>query len=292
MSTDHVRHTGYWESYEASELSFPWFCSGSLTTIILLSCQWGTTVELVMWSSATQTSTASYDSLLYWIKLCWMSVCVKMFNVHVSAVSIMYFFLALFFKLNVNKKQKTLGGKRRHCLRLVSKQKWWSFLLTKVLTCSSVILLAFSPVVSFHREFSLSPVKEILISFCPKPGIGLPLRMAYEYALGTASVSPDHITSFLPCAWLKKQNPEFTGVRKNSAAFKSLSVEKIKALTCTQRQCRWCCFIIISSKPLIHSSYTSVVEDKSTLGENGASAWIGGSSGNMFHIRMCVLLKV
>lgn len=63
-----------------------------------------------------------------------------------------------------------------------SKQNWWSFLLTKVLTFSSVILLAFSPVVSFHREFSLSPVKETLISFCPKPGIGLPLRMANEHA--------------------------------------------------------------------------------------------------------------
>lgn len=66
-----------------------------------------------------------------------------------------------------------------------SKQNWWSFLLTKVLTFSSVILLAFSPVVSFHREFSLSPVKETLISFCPKPGIGLPLRMANEHASRT-----------------------------------------------------------------------------------------------------------
>lgn len=64
-----------------------------------------------------------------------------------------------------------------------SKQNWWSFLLTKVLiffVC--VIFLAFSPVVSFHREFSLSPVKETLMSFFPKPGIGLPFRMAYECA--------------------------------------------------------------------------------------------------------------
>lgn len=155
----------------------------------------------------TRTSTASCDSLLYWIKLCWMSVCVKMFNVHVSAVSIMYCFLALFFKLNVNKKQKTLGGKRRHCLRLVSKQKWWSFLLTKVLTFSSVILLAFSPVVSFHGEFSLSPVKETLISFCPKPGIGLPLRMAYEYASRNCFSKPGPYNRLPPMCLAKETKP-------------------------------------------------------------------------------------
>lgn len=84
--------------------------------------------------------------------------------------------------------------------------------------------------------------------------------MTYEHVYRTASVSQVHIGPSLPHALVPKQNPKLTKMRKNSAAFESLSVKKIKALKGKQRQHR-CCLISITSKSLIHSLYTTVVED-------------------------------
>lgn len=53
-------------------------------------------VELVIWSSATRTSTASCDSILLDKVVLDECVCQNV-SVHVSAASIMHFFLALFF---------------------------------------------------------------------------------------------------------------------------------------------------------------------------------------------------
>lgn len=131
------------------------------------------------------------------------------------------------------------------------------------------------------------------MSFCPKPGIGLPLKMAYECTSRNCFSKPGPYNLLPPMCLATETKPRIYWVRKNSAAFKSLSVEKIKVLTNMHTEATYMMLSCYYHFKAPHSFFIySVVEDKSTLGENGASACIGGSSVNMFHIIMCVLLKV